>query len=231
MNDDALAQPAPAVREAAATRPASTSWSSLSANLVVGLALAGSAVCVPLLASANARLRTEAARRGNDAATLTVTLNRNVQLSALAGRRLPASLATPLAKVIGPGMPRHPRGAVVMTYTSMACTRSMSDGFRSLRDTAALLERGIGVYALLGQRSPGEREKALLMRADGELPFNFATASLVDVTAALFPTGADSTFDEEPLYVWLAPDLTIRSVFHGDQRRPALLDAWLAGLR
>lgn len=31
--------------------------------------------------------------------------------------------------------------------------------------------------------------------------------------------------------MWLAPDLTIRSVFHGDQRRPALLDAWLAGLR
>lgn len=231
MNDDALAQPAPAVREAAATRPASTWWSSRTANCVVGVALAGSAVCVPLLSSANARLRTEVARSSSDAATLTVTLNRNIQLAALAGNRLPASLATPLGRVIGPAMTRHPRGVVVMTYTSMACTRSIQDGLRSLRDTAALLKRGIGVYAILGQRTARERENAVLMRADGDLPFAFAAAPLSDVAAALFPAGADTSFEDEPLYMWLAPDLTIRSVFHGDQRRPALLDAWLAGLR
>jgi hypothetical protein len=234
MSDDTLAPSAPATRAPAATESVRHRWMVGGANAVVALALAGSVLCVSLLGARNARLR-QALVHQADSATLarrlSVTLTRNIQLTRLAGTVLPPDLVASLEAAAGERLRGHRNGMVVMAYTSMSCRRALEDGLRSLRDTAPWHGRGVGVYALLGQRSSGDRERAVFMRADGAMTFPFATVSAPAMTAALFPPDADSTFDEEPLYLWLSPDFTVRSAFHADQFRPELLDAWLGTIR
>jgi hypothetical protein len=208
-------------------------WFASSADAIVALAMVGAMVFVPLLGSQNAHLRAQLARQGDvdlTAQTLEVTLRRNIQLSALAGRALPAELAQRIRASLGPSAADQNGELLVMAYTPMVCERTLHEGLQSLNDLVgrrgATGSHAISLYALVGERAPRDRERALLLRGDGLLAFPLSFLPADSLIAELFPR-ADSTFDEEPLFLRLDRHFTIRSAFHADQRRPALLDTWL----
>src|SRR6185437_8751684 len=124
--------------------------------------------------SQNGRLRGQlayAAATASAARTLEVTLRRNIQLAALDGRPLPEPLAQKVREGLGARLLRLNRGVLLVAYTPMVCERTLNDGLRSLQNSRALRASGLALYALVGERSPRDRERALLLREDGLLDF------------------------------------------------------------
>lgn len=204
-------------------------WHAASVEALIALALASSIVYVPALHSRNTELRRELGTKegeASEARTLGVTLRRNVQLSALEGALLPDPVARGLRSAARNRSPDHAAGILVMIYTPMVCERALRAGLQTLTTSRPLSDQGLATYVIVGENGPGDRERALLYRAEGSLPFPLAFLPTDTLGRALFP-GADDTFDEEPIYLRLDPQFHVRSAFHADQRRPELLDLWL----
>lgn len=204
-------------------------WHAASVEALVALALAGSIVYVPVMRSRNSALRDELAAKAGEASearTLSITLRRNLELSALEGFALPDPVARRVRSAAGPRSTDGATGIFVMIYTPMVCQRALRAGLQTLTSHRSLRERGLATYVVVGENGPADRERALLFRAEGTLPFPLAFLPADTLVRALFP-GADDTFDEEPIYLRLDLQLNVRSAFHADQRRPELLDFWL----
>jgi hypothetical protein len=196
---------------------------------IVALALLGCIVAIPLLGSQTRALRAELASKRDSAATvgqLSLTLQRNVGLSALEGRRLPVEIRERLRPAISRSVGSGGKGAVVLVYTSMSCQRALSDGIRSVQENAHLRAARLEPMVLVAEAEHADRERALLLREEGVITAQLAFADAEHIRRTLFPA-ADSTFDDEPLYLLVDNELNIRSAFHADQFRPELLDAWL----
>lgn len=213
--------------------PARRRWAAGGADLTIAFALISSAIAVPLLSSQNAQLRKDVAAQAGTASAargLQLTLERNIRLSALDGVALPEPIAAAVRSAargaLGPGG----AGLVAMVYSPMVCQRSLHNGLKSLRERRALVARGLTPLAVVGEHSTHDRERALVLRADGDLPFPVAFVPATALIGAV-ATRSDSTADEEPVYLYLDRNLVVRSAFHADQHRPELLDAWLDGVR
>jgi hypothetical protein len=202
-------------------------------NVIVALAMVACIVYVPFIGSQNVRLRKQLAVEADSASaaqTLAVTLERNVALSVLEGKALPEPLGRIARSALGSRVTPAHRGFLVFVYTPMACQRAFNDGLQTLKRNRALQASGLETYALVGQQDDADRERALLLRAEGKMPFPMTFVPYDTLGAALFPK-ADSTFDDEPIYLRLDRNLVVLSAFHADQQLPALLDSWLESLR
>jgi hypothetical protein len=229
MNGDAgLSLPAPS------TKPRLVDyryrrWLRGMADMTIGFALVGSAVCVPIVVSQNRKLRSDvkqAVLSAASAGTLERTVRHNIEVSALEGKTLPEPLAGKIRSSLGARLKRLDGGLLVFAYTPVVCERTLNDGLTSLQNSRALHKSDAVVYMLVGERSVHDRERALLARAQAQLTGPIAFLPADGLLSAIAP-GADSAFADEPLFLRLDRDLTIRSAFHADQYRPALLDAWL----
>jgi hypothetical protein len=122
------------------------------------------------------------------------------------------------------------RGFLVVAYTHTVCSRCLYEGLESLRTNRSLRGHGISLHALIGERSPRDRERALLLREDGLLTFPITFVPTDELFGALF-RHMGNEFADEPIYLRLDEHLRIQAAFQADQRRPALLDAWLAAIQ
>ncbi len=198
-------------------------WHTVSEGLVL-LALAGGALAIPTLAARNRSLTVETARAKLEqtrADGLSKTFARNIGLNALNGARLPNGIA-PLHGT-GNALPDE---RLLFIYTPMVCEKALHDGLTSLREFQARPRHSGQVVAIVGERDQHERDVVLLLKGDALMPFPVSFVNLALLRQALYQ-GVDSTYEEEPLYVRLNADGTIRSAFHADQQRPELLNAWL----
>jgi len=205
------------------------SFYAVSAQVLVALALAGSIVAVRLTGSRNGELRRELIAKSDTATQahyLTLTLRRNVELSALEGAKLPESVARRVRAIATSGLNRSAAQFLVMVYTPMVCQRALHDGLQTLVSSPVVKANEAATYVVIGVNGPADRERALLFRADGTLPFPLVFVPADTLIRALFAK-TDDTFDEEPIYLLLDRQFHVRSAFHADQRRPELLDLWL----
>lgn len=205
------------------------SFYAVGAEALVALALAGSIVAIRLTGSRNGELRRELVAKSDtatEARYLTITLRRNVELSALEGAKLPEPVARRVGAMATSGLKRGAGQFLVMVYTPMVCQRALHDGLQTLVGSPVVKANGAATYVVVGVNGPADRERALLFRADGTLPFPLAFVPADTLVRALF-ANTDDTFDEEPIYLMLDRQLHVRSAFHADQRRPELLDLWL----
>jgi hypothetical protein len=193
------------------------------------VALAGSIAYVLHASTQNSELRKELLAKTDTAAaapTLTITLRRNIELSALEGARLPQPLASSVRAMAGPALNRGAAELLVMVYTPMVCQRALRAGLQTLTSSRFLKRQDVATYVVVGENGPADRERALLFRAEGTLPFPVIFLRADTLVRTLF-RNTDETFDEEPVYLRLDRQLHVRSAFHADQRRPELLDFWL----
>jgi hypothetical protein len=82
------------------------------------------------------------------------------------------------------------------------------------------------LIALAGEVNTRDRERALLFRADGLAPYPIVFVPDTIVSSALFRFKGRE-FADEPVYLSLSGNATIKSAFLADQKRPELLDEWL----
>jgi len=205
------------------------SFFAVSAEALVALALAGSIAAVHVTGSRNGELRRELVAKSDtatEARYLTITLRRNVELSALEGAKLPEPVAGRVRSIARPGSNPGAAQFLVMVYTPMVCQRALHDGLQTLVSSPIVKAKEAATFVVVGVNGPADRERALLYRADGTLPFPVAFVPADTLVHALFAQ-TDDTFDEEPIYLMVDRQLHVRSAFHADQRRPELLDLWL----
>lgn len=205
------------------------SFFAVSAEALVALALAGSIAAVHVTGSRNGELRRELVAKSDtatEARYLTITLRRNVELSALEGAKLPEPVAGRVRAIARPGSNPGAAQFLVMVYTPMVCQRALHDGLQTLVSSPIVKAKEAATFVVVGVNGPADRERALLYRADGTLPFPVAFVPADTLVHALFAQ-TDDTFDEEPIYLMVDRQLHVRSAFHADQRRPELLDLWL----
>jgi hypothetical protein len=209
-------------------RPGRSSYAA-STEALIAVALAGSIAYVLHATAQNSDLRKELVAKSDteaEARTLTVTLRRNIELSAIEGASLPQPLARSVRAMAAPGLNRGAAQFVVMVFTPMVCQRALRAGLQTLSSSRFLKRDDVATYVVVGENGPADRERALLFRAEGTLPFPVTFLRADTLVRTLFPN-SDDTFDEEPVYLRLDRQLHVRSAFHADQRRPELLDFWL----
>lgn len=219
----------PATTDPTAPATERRTWRAWSSDGIVAIAMLTAIVLVPVFGAQVRQLRGQLAHQADtleSARTIDLTLRRNIYLAGFAGTSLPKPIADGLAAAVGRRVAPSDGGFVVMAYTPMACEHSLFDGLQSLRENHTLKARGIATYVVVAERSLADRERVFLMRDGGLIASPIAFVSLDSMSHAFFPR-ADSTFDDEPIYLRLDRQLTIRSAFHADQRRPELLNAWL----
>lgn len=192
------------------------------ADALIALAVVAGMVLVPFVSSQNQRLRQQLAVTTSNVRSLETTLRHNIELSALDGTVLPERLAQKMAG--------QRRGSLVVAYTYTVCSRCLYDGLESLRTNRSLREHAISLNALVGERSPRDRERALLLREDGLLSFPITFVPNDELFGALF-RHMGNEFADEPIYLRLDEHRRIQAAFQADQRRPALLDAWLDAIQ
>ncbi len=223
-------------RAATGPRTANEALGSHSVTLIdtfIAFAMVGSICCIGFLNHQANRLRGDVATysaQATAASSLELTLSRNIFLTSFAGRNLPPVLSV---GVIDPDRRTSVarRGYLAMIYTPGACEKSIMDGLKSLeRVRAGFAAQGIETRAIAGVSTLIDREHTLIVHSEGQFGFPLAFVSRVAVAASLFPKN-DSTFVDEPIYVRLDSSLVVVAAIHGDQRRPELLDRWLAALK
>lgn len=200
------------------------------ADAVIVLALVGAAVCVPLLSINIVRLRDRQTQDAESFRGLERTVERHIAVSHLEGSPLPERLTSVLRPSLVSRAHNHKARVLLVAYTHTVCQRCLHDGLESLRKARATIEPSTAVHALVGERTARERERALLLRQDGLLSFPITFIPSNDLLAALYGH-LQGEFADEPIYLLLDRELTVRSAFQADQRRPNLLDQWLQAIR
>lgn len=201
-------------------------------DVVTTLGLVGGLILVPTLGWQNLNLRqAQTQSRSAAVASLSETLDRLIALGGLVGTRLPDSIARRVSAVsLGDGAARA-EGKLLVAFMPTVCGACLREGLESLRTLDASKrsqgERSIAVYVVVGEHGHLDREYALRLRQQGLLPYPTTFVPNQELVSGLFQH-MGGEFAEEPLYLRLDSDLRILSAFQADQRRPDLLDQWLA---
>lgn len=197
----------------------------LGAELVIGLAVIGGMILVPLISSQNRRLKQQMADTTAALGTLEATMRQNIALSALQGSPFPPTLTAAIRASV-PSFPMPAKEYLLVAYTYSVCVRCLHDGLVSLQHYSSLKARSPGLIALAGEVNTRDRERALAFRADGLAPYPIVFVPDTILSSALFRFKGRE-FADEPVYLRVSGNATIESAFLADQKRPELLDEWL----